>query len=305
MSSGECNRSDPRFIDDTLNQIHQVFDGIAKELKESGDQSVLNRLRKQFVPGKMLRTRLGMALSGFDFVGRDEMIKSCAATELIHSATLFHDDVIDGASLRRRNPTLWREVGATGAILMGDLFFSSALQLVIDSGNISRVASFVNKVREVCATEMIHELVFRNKAIDLNLCLKVARGKTGPLFAFVAEVSGESDKEKAKVLREVGYRIGTAYQLADDLIDVLGDEDRIGKTLGTDRKRRKFTLAQSEELSSEALIRDQVSLLCNSALELTVKWPELTSKLEDYINHELFPFWKLNLIVMDASAYEV
>ena len=305
MPSGEYNPSDPQFIDETLQQIHQVFDSVAKELKESGAQSVLSRLKKQFVPGKMLRTRLGMALNCIGFASREEMVKSCAATELIHSATLFHDDVIDGASLRRRNPTLWREVGATGAILMGDLFFSSALQLVIESGNLSRVASFVGKVREVCATEVIHELVFRDKEIDLELCLKVARGKTGPLFAFVTEVSGGSDNDKANVLSEVGYKIGTAYQLADDLIDVLGNEAKTGKTLGTDRKRRKFTLAQSDDLSSEALIRDQVTLLCNSALELTLKWPELTSRLEDYINHELFPFWELNLSVMDASLYEV
>ena len=130
----------------------------------------------------MLRTRLGMALSYSDSGLRDELVKSCAATELIHSATLFHDDVIDGASLRRRNPTLWREVGPTGAILMGDLFFSSALEVVIDCGDIGRVASFVKKVREVCATEMTHELVFREKEIDMETCLKGGTRKNRPFI---------------------------------------------------------------------------------------------------------------------------
>ena len=304
-SSDEYMPTDSHFIDDTLQQIYQVFDSVARELNESEDQTVLNRLKKQFVPGKMLRTRLGMALFLSDSEVREELIKSCAATELIHSATLFHDDVIDGASLRRRNPTLWREVGSTGAILMGDLFFSSALQVVIDCGNIGRVASFVNKVREVCATEMTHELVFREKEINMETCLKVARGKTGPLFAYVAEVSGGTDGNKANVLREVGYKLGTAYQLADDLIDVLGDEEKIGKTLGTDRKRRKFTLAQREKVTSDTYIQNKVQQLCNSALELTAKWPELTFRLEKYVNNELFPYWELNLKVMnESSLYE-
>ena len=302
MLSSDYNSSDPHFFDDTLQKINQIFDSVSAELKSAGDQKALNKLRAQFVPGKMLRTRLGMALNSLNSQTRSEMIASCAATELIHSATLFHDDVIDGASLRRRNPTLWREIGPTGAILMGDLFFSSALQLIIGYGKIDRVSSFVDKVREVCATEMIHELVYRDREIDIETCIKVARGKTGPLFAYVAETSGGSDEKKAQLLNEVGYKLGTAYQLADDLIDVLGDEERIGKTLGTDRKRRKFTLAQSEKSFSEAFIQEKVISMCNSALKLTSKWPELTSSLEKYICGDLFPFWELNLNLIGEST---
>ena len=130
----------------------------------------------------------------------------------------------------------------------------------------------------------------------------MARGKTGPLFAFVAEVSGGIDGKKAKILSEVGYRLGTAYQLADDLIDVLGDEEKIGKTLGTDSKRRKFTLAQKEKFTSGLYIQNKVRVLCNSALELTAKWPELTFRLEKYVNKELFPYWELNLSEMNESS---
>ena len=302
MLSSDCNSSDPHFFDDTLKKINQIFDNVSAELKSAGDQKALNKLKAQFVPGKMLRTRLGMALTSPDSQTRSEMIASCAATELIHSATLFHDDVIDGASLRRRNPTLWREVGPTGAILMGDLFFSSALQLIIAYGKIRRVSSFVDKVREVCATEMVHELVYRDREIDIETCIKVARGKTGPLFAYVAETSGGSEEEKAQSFKEVGYKLGTAYQLADDLIDVLGDEERIGKTLGTDRKRRKFTLAQNQKSFSEAFIREKVISMCNSALKLTSKWPELTSNLEKYICCDLFPFWEVNLNLISESS---
>ena len=305
--STDYNSLDRPFIDNTLTLVNKIFDHVADELKDSGDRDVLNRLRKHFVPGKMLRTRLGMALTIMGQNDQKEIVASCAATELIHSATLFHDDVIDGASVRRRNPTLWREIGPTGAILMGDLFFSCALQLITNFGKINRVASFVDKVREVCATEMIHELVFRDREIDIDTCLTIARGKTGPLFAYVAETTGGNDENKVKILREVGYKLGTAYQLADDLIDVMGDEERIGKTLGTDRKRRKFTLAQSKHPTlSDTFIREKVVSMCNSALAQTAQWPELTSRLEKYICHDLFPFWDLNLNeINETSLYEV
>jgi heptaprenyl diphosphate synthase len=297
--------SDSEFVDRTLHWMNRLFDHVNAEINDCDDHELIARLRDHFVPGKMLRTRLARALWEGNSSNREEIYKACAATELIHSATLFHDDVIDGASLRRGHPSLWKEVGETGAILMGDLFFSSSLQLIMDSGHINRVRSFIDKVREVCATEMVHELVYSGVEIDVSTCIKVARGKTGPLFAFVAECCGGDDREKAHALCEAGYHLGTAYQIADDLLDESGDEDMIGKTLGTDRKRRKFTLAQDKDFS-KTIIRNQINSLCDNAVALLWPWPELLPRLEHYIVSELIPFLDIQLEnVEPVSAYEV
>lgn len=286
--------SQAEFIDSVCGWINQVFDAVLNEVNTPGDKELVRTLRNQFRPGKMLRTRLGYALCGDTNNRLDEIVKACAATELIHTATLFHDDVIDGASLRRGQPSLWKEIGSTGAILLGDLFFSSSLGLVVASGNIQHIRSFVTKVREVCAKEMVHELVYKGREVDGRTCLDIARGKTGPLFAFIGEVCGGHDARKAQALCEAGYHLGAAYQIADDLIDVTGSEELIGKTLGTDRKRRKFTLAQADNVS-EFVIADTINTLCKSAVELVGSWPDLLPGLEEYIVSDLLPFQPIKL----------
>ncbi len=282
------------FIECTTDTIKSVFETITSEIGENADHEIVTTIKNKFSPGKMLRSRLGFALFRDGFVELDRVVRACAATELIHSATLFHDDVIDCANLRRGQPSLWREIGATGAILIGDLFFSSSIQLLIEGGELGKVSSFVGKVREVCAKEVVHELVYHGREIDAKSCINIARGKTGPLFAFVSEACGGTDAQKSVAFAEIGYRLGTAYQLADDLMDVMGEEELTGKTLGTDMKRRKFTLAQGKQFS-EAFILKQINELCISSMELLWPWPEYLPKLESYILKELLPFLELNL----------
>ena len=112
--------------------------------------------------------------------------------------------------------------------------------------------------------------------------------KTGPLFAFVAEACGGEDAEARSALSEAGYCVGTAYQLADDLLDEIGDESSVGKTLGTDRKRRKFTLAQ-DAAHGENFLREQISEQCELAMEHVAPWPALSSRLRRYLNDEFLP----------------
>ncbi len=251
----------------------------------------------------MLRTRLGLALCPQGSGDQDAVARACAATELIHTATLYHDDVIDGASLRRQQPTLWQEVGQTGAILLGDLFFSSAIELLLDGADLNQARLFVARVKEVCATETIHEMVFQGRTVDAETCIAIARGKTGALFAFVAECCGK-DATMAKAMAEAGYCVGTAYQLADDLLDEVGVEQLAGKTLGTDRKRRKFTLAQQIGSSDNAVLAE-ISRLCGSAIELLRPWPVYADRLDSYITTHLAPAWEMHLQSTGGDRFSV
>jgi octaprenyl-diphosphate synthase len=287
MISPGIGLSQEVFLDGVKDRVHAVFDSVTSFLESAEDRQKLTALAAHFEPGKMLRTRLAAALCPNDEHLMVRVIDACAATELIHTATLFHDDVIDGASMRRKQPTLWQHVGQTGAILMGDLFFSSALQLVLRSGDLRMTTSFVDKVREVCATEMAHEVFYRHQHADVELGIRIARGKTGPLFAFAAEVCGGDDLPRSSALAEAGYLVGTAYQLADDLLDEVGDEAEVGKTLGTDRERKKFTLAQSRE--GAVVVKRELRKLCRTAEEHLAPWPDLLMQLNHFLTDQFLP----------------
>jgi heptaprenyl diphosphate synthase len=238
--------------------------------------------------GKMLRTRLASALLGQNERSwPDGVDAACAAIELIHSASLFHDDVVDGATLRRGQPTLWSKSSQNSAILFGDILLCEALRLLTDSAARALLVPFLDKVREVCLAEAEQELELRGEQCDEATCVRIARGKTGPLFAFVAQACAGKDQALADALEEAGYRIGTAYQLADDLLDEIGSEPKTGKTLGTDRLRRKYTLAQGEGMAERVTLHIQD--LCDSAVRLLMRWPKPHAGLLQYLEQIFYP----------------
>jgi heptaprenyl diphosphate synthase len=240
------------------------------------------------LPGKMLRTHFGVALSlacGHP-AGETVLRQVCAAVELAHTGTLCHDDLIDRAVVRRSCPTLWRTAGASTAVLIGDWFLCASFGLITEAAAGLYAGAFLAKVREVCAAEIAQELVHRGQALDEVTCLHLARSKTGPLFAFVGYVCGGKDQALAAALQEAGYQVGTAYQLLDDLLDCRGVEARAGKTLGTDARRRKDTLAQHGP-EAAAVTLAQVQRLCNAALDEVAAWPALRAALAGFLREHL------------------
>ena len=238
-------------------------------------------------PGKMLRTRLAARLweAHSALIDLDLLQGLCVVIELTHTASLCHDDVVDNALFRRSMPTLWQSAGATGAILVGDLLLFEAADVMMGAENEGLLRAYVAKVREVVAAEAEHELQWRGKRPDEATLLRLARGKTGALFAFVAQCCGGEDEALSAGLEEAGYRIGTAYQLADDLLDVIGDDAAVGKTLGTDEQREKYTLAQSGAQRASERVRQ----LCLSADELLTDYPAAKDGLRAFLLNDLQP----------------
>ncbi|MHC4507050.1 MAG: polyprenyl synthetase family protein [Planctomycetota bacterium] len=244
----------------------------------------------QLVPGKMLRTRLAARLvaSRATPVACRTLGRVCAAVELVHTASLLHDDVIDNGILRRAHPAVWTTTSPSAAILVGDLLLCKSISLLADMEGGRYVGRFVSKVRELCTTEAEQELFLRGELVDTDTCLRLARGKTGPLFAFVGFASG-GDTDLAGALEEAGYRIGTAYQVFDDLVDVVGDEGEAKKTLRTDIARRKFTIAQKTGGGQ------QEALDCVEDLCCVDKWPPARAGIETYIDRDLRPVFDRHL----------
>ncbi|MBT3380240.1 MAG: hypothetical protein HN742_00825 [Lentisphaerae bacterium] len=240
------------------------------------------------MPGKMLRTRLAARMHEHlpSQVSVAELVHVCAATEMIHTASLCHDDVIDEATARRAQPTLWCATTPSYAILIGDLLLCEAMSTIAQVRQGQHIVPLLTKVKEVCATEAEQELVLRHRRLDIPTCLRVARGKTGPLFAFVAQACGGTDRELSSALEESGYRIGTAYQLADDLLDMSGLDEILGKTLGTDAQRGKLTLPHSVKHGTDEACT-QIRQQLESALECLTPWAAARRALTAYLRSDL------------------
>jgi octaprenyl-diphosphate synthase len=197
--------------------------------------------------GKRLRpalTCLGARLAGGRVEG--DVATVAAVVELIHMATLVHDDVIDGAALRRRRPTLNARLGQTAAVLVGDVLFSRAYRTAsyLEDPFASRYLADV--VGEVLEGEILQDVVARDPALPLATYERIIRGKTAALYEAALRVGahyGGASEQVARDLGAFGHHLGMAFQIVDDRLDLEGVEAEVGKSLGTDLGEGKTTLA--------------------------------------------------------------
>lgn len=195
--------------------------------------------------GKRLRPLLAL-LSGRATGGvTSAHVDLAMILELIHIATLVHDDIIDEAERRRAQPTVNARWGNSLSVLLGDCLFAQALNLStqFEDAEISRIIA--RSAREVCSGEIIQT----QRRFDLHLSiddyLRIVQMKTGSLFAAAGQLGAMLNKADAAVveaLKEFGMQIGAAYQIYDDCLDMAGSEAATGKTLGTDLRKGKLTL---------------------------------------------------------------
>jgi len=261
--------------------------------------------RDLLAPGKMMRTQFAArfleALPGADSRAVEAC---CVATELVHTGSLCHDDVIDGGLVRRSMPTLWRKSSASAAILIGDLLVCEAMRMMLALDDRRLTDTFIGKIQQTIGAEARQELCFRGQPMNEAACLQLARCKTGGLFSFSAMVCGGNDPMLTAALEECGYRIGTAYQLADDLLDSIGEPEASSKTLGTDAARGKHTLAENDD-SGIAVTDHYIRRLCGSALEKLRNWPQAQQAAADFLAGDLQPVLdrqELPLHLMEPAA---
>ncbi len=237
--------------------------------------------------GKMLRSRLTLRVG--PAVGTDPLTlrHAAASIEVIHAASLLHDDVIDGGLLRRGKPSFWQTKGVAGAILLGDTLLIKGLDLVARFEDGRLTGPLVRFAGEVCQAEAEQELIYRHRAAQWADCERIARLKTGALFAFAGYAAAGTETLLQAALMEAGYEIGTAYQLADDLLDAVGDPNELGKTLGTDSARDKVTAASFLAAGHDPAA--YVNHLCRSAHGRLAGWPAVQAAWDTYMQHDFIP----------------
>jgi octaprenyl-diphosphate synthase len=197
------------------------------------------------ISGKRLRPAL-VFVSGWSGARvAPRLVRAAAIVEMVHLATLVHDDIIDGAQLRRSRPTAARRFGSDAAVLTGDALLAHAVHLAAQypSAEVCRVVAAAT--RRVCAGEVAQTLRRGDTSITLADYRRIIDLKTAELFQLSCRLGSSLagfDGAYVEAASAFGRRLGIAYQIYDDLADFYGEEERIGKTLGTDLAGGKLTL---------------------------------------------------------------
>ena len=199
------------------------------------------------VSGKLLRPRLLLTVAatrGAD-VPTSRAVAMASAVEMVHLATLHHDDVLDDAPHRRRAMSVRETFGNKASILFGDALVAGALEIVLRSANRRMQLCLVHAVTATLRGEVEQHLGHRVLELSPVECVRVARLKTGSLFALSARLGamlGGGDGSAAAIAARMGRRLGTAYQLIDDALDYAGSPDLLGKDPGADYRQGIATL---------------------------------------------------------------
>lgn len=198
-------------------------------------------------PGKLLRPTLLFATAFDGSPPSAEVVRGAAVVELVHLATLVHDDVLDGADTRHGSATPNRTHGAHAAILFGDALFAHALVLAAELPTPELCRLVAKGAREVCSGEVCQTFSRGDAGLSLEDYRRHIRLKTAELFVAACRAGAHLSGRPAghpvhDAAAEFGLRLGIAYQIYDDLADILLTSDRAGKTLGTDAASGKLTL---------------------------------------------------------------
>jgi octaprenyl-diphosphate synthase len=224
--------------------LHAVTAQLTRQARDFDPQIVPYAEHALNKGGKNLRPTL-VALAASCFGKPDEAhVKAAVIIEMVHLATLVHDDVMDEAEIRRGSPTVAAKWGNEIAVLFGDCLFAQALKLASDfpTTDICRAVSLATNT--VCSGEILQTQQRRNFAAARQDYFRVIGMKTGELFTLSCDLAAflsNAQPAQRAALREFGAAVGTAYQIYDDCVDLFGTEADAGKSLGTDLAKGKLT----------------------------------------------------------------
>ena len=218
-------------VQEDLSHVEQVFESL-----KHADYGPLGDMLDIVLSGggKLLRPALALLSGRFGHYDLDLLVPLAASVELLHTATLVHDDVIDQAATRRGRPTANSAFHNSTTVMLGDYLFAHAADQVVKTDNLRVVRLFSDTLMTMAKGEIRQDLT----AYDIG-------GKTASLFATACEggaiVSGQPD-EWTDAFRDYGSNFGMAFQVVDDILDFTGDPDAMGKPVGSDLMQGILTL---------------------------------------------------------------
>ena len=229
-------------VQEDLTRVEQTFESLKQD-----DYGPLGEMLEMVLSGggKLLRPALALLSGRFGHYNLDLLVPLAASVELLHTATLVHDDVIDTATTRRGRPTVNSSFHNSTTVMLGDYLFAHAANQVVKTGNLRVVRLFSDTLMIMAKGEIRQDLDAYDSRRTIRDYLQRIGGKTASLFATACEgaavVSGQPDEWTA-ALRDYGYNFGMAFQVVDDILDFTGDEAQMGKPVGSDLVQGTLTL---------------------------------------------------------------
>jgi geranylgeranyl pyrophosphate synthase len=215
--------------------------------------------------GKRVRPVITLLAASFHPNDGKKAETMAAAVELLHLATLIHDDTVDNSALRRGKATVSNLWGKDVAVVLGDYLFATSATFVCDTGNIRVIRRFAETIMELSSGELHEMVVAHDPKQTKEQYLERIYDKTASLFTTASEsgalLSG-AQEEMAAALKEYGYNLGMAFQIVDDILDFEGDAKEVGKPVGSDLLHGLMTLPAllyAERHPGEELLRTAVS----------------------------------------------
>lgn len=205
-------------------------------------QAALNLLLSS--GGKRIRPTLTLLIGRMLGAPYDKLITLAAAIELLHSATLVHDDLIDGSLLRRGMPTLNSQWSPGATVLTGDFLFARAAKLAAETGNVPVIKLFAKTLTVIVNGELTQ--LFESRClVSRSDYFKRIYAKTASLFetaAASAAMISPMSEDIVEKMRLFGYNVGAAFQIVDDILDFTGEQATVGKPVGSDLRQGLITL---------------------------------------------------------------
>lgn len=236
--------------------INKIKELISKEIKKvdniinnslNSNLRFINDVNKYIInnKGKRLRPMILLLIAKACKYKGNNHISSAAIIELIHTATLLHDDVIDESLIRRGKITINNKWNNKSAILVGDFLYSRAFQMMVKMKNIKILKILSNSTNTLSEGEVLQLIQKNNFNIDENNYLKIIHYKTATLFQAAANIGSLLNNKSNNISKNIskyGFHLGIIYQLIDDILDYLSKKTLYGKYDGNDLKEGKLTL---------------------------------------------------------------
>jgi len=195
--------------------------------------------------GKGIRPALTLLAGQFYNYNLKYLLPMAASVELMHTATLVHDDAIDKSVVRRGRPTIYKMWGEEPSVLLGDYLFAKAGEFVSDTHNPRVIKLFSQTLATISSGELNQFLgAFKVEQTRQQYFQRIS-SKTASLFCLATEsgaILSEAPEESVKALYEYGYNLGIAFQIIDDILDFIGTEEELGKPVGSDLSQGTLTL---------------------------------------------------------------
>lgn len=247
MSANPPGADAYRTILDAVGDDLAAVNRLLKDRLASAEEEVIPRLAEHLIEagGKRIRPTLTLAAARISGYGGDRHIPLAAAVELIHSATLLHDDVVDGSVLRRGRAaanTLW---GNKLGVLVGDFLFSRSFQLMVEADSLPILGALADAAVTIAEGEVLYTTAAHDLEASDDAYLRMLAAKTAALFAAATQVGAQianAPQSAVEAFHAYGHNLGIAFQLADDALDYGGSQDATGKGVGDDFREGKATM---------------------------------------------------------------